>query len=135
MSQDEKLEFFVSKKVSILVVALRGFLSQSTLSEFEKCKQEIASDPSVKFIAIDVSQLENITVDAVPSFALFQKFMRDHKIEFRVSGLKEDLKDKLHKMGVIRHPELSKSLKDSLALGVRASVQATKSEEVGKKAA
>lgn len=134
MSQDGQLHFFISKKNPLLVVAISGSLSQDSLSEFEKCRLEMISDPDIRFVAIDLSNLGNITLDAIPSFVQFQKGLRDQKIEFRISGLSDDLRVKLQRMGVIRFPEISKSLKDSLALGIKTSTHPTKSEESLKKA-
>lgn len=119
MAQADRFEFSLSKKNNIVVASLSGSINLQTIFQFEKCAREILAEAEARFIAIDLSALENVTLDAVPALVRLQKIIRDRQQPFRLCGLEGDLKSKLHKLGVIRFPELSATLKDSLVYAVQ----------------
>ena len=136
MSQNENFEFFISKKNFVLVVAFSGSLNAHALPEFEKCRQSLTEDKGIRFIAIDLTNLENLSADAVSPFVQLQKNLRDSKIEFRISGMNDNLKEKLLNLGVLRSQELTKNLKESLATGIKIPPpEPSKTSESSKKAA
>lgn len=136
MSQNENFEFFISKKNFVLVVAFSGSLNAQALPQFEKCRQALTEDKAIRFIAIDLTNLESLSTDAVSPFVQMQKNLRDSKIEFRISGMNETLKEKLLNLGVLRSQEIAKSLKDSLETGIKIPpLDPSKMPETSKKAA
>jgi anti-anti-sigma regulatory factor len=134
VAQVDHLDCTISQKSNILVAAFIGTISVHTISLFEKFAQEIIEARSAKFIAIDLSGLENISLEGVPGFVRLQKIIRDRNQAFRISGLSEDLKAKLNKLGVIRFPELTGHLKESLQYAIQLPQPAQQSSPESKKA-
>lgn len=114
MTQTEKFKYSISKTDGILVACFAGVLNFEGISDFHGAIKEIFSEPSIRFIAVDFFQVQNITMDAIPAFLQFQKIARDRKQDLRLCGMNEDLKEKLLKLGVVRRNELSVSLREAV---------------------
>jgi anti-anti-sigma regulatory factor len=114
MPQSEKFVYSIQKSNSIVVVYLSGEIGQYALHPLEKCRTEVLENQGVRFAMLDLSNVKNLTLEAVPAFAQLQKAVRFRGIGLRLCAIPDSLKEKLSKLGVIRHNELSPSLKDAL---------------------
>lgn len=118
MSQVEKFNYLLSKNGPITLLAFSGALTLESCADFDHCINQVFSDSATRFIVIDMSHVLNITMDLIPAFVQFQKTARNKNQEIRLCGIGPDLKEKLLKLGVIRHRELSGTMKEGLSLVV-----------------
>lgn len=112
----ESFSYFISHKGPILVATLKGLCEDDAVVQLQQCKMEIETliSESVQGVVLNLSGLTSIANDLVPVWAQLQGMVRAHRVELRICGLEEQIKEKLTKMGIIRLTELSTTLKEAL---------------------
>jgi anti-anti-sigma regulatory factor len=116
MSQNEKkFDFSFIRNGSILIMWMSGELQRDAQACLDTCWHEAGGGADIKVVILDFSRLTAIGAEATPAFAKFQKQIRAEKIDLRICGINEELKERLFRKGVLRHAELVVSLKTALA--------------------
>lgn len=112
MSQPEiTFEYTIRRNGSILILFFTGILQENNCARLEQVWSEVRDLKEVRHVLIELSQLKNLTLGAIPAFVKLQKSLRENKIEFKICATPEDLKSKLSRMGVIRNIEIASNLK------------------------
>lgn len=121
MSQFENPIYSLSVSHFIAVINFSREITEEALDAqpLDNCKPGALKSQGVRFIVMDFSKVSNLTFGAVPAFTRFQKAVRFHGMELRLCGMRDDLKQKLIRLGVIRNSELSPSIKEALILIAR----------------
>ena len=138
MAQAETLEYSVTIHNPMIVILFSGTFNVSCVETLEQCKGEALVVKEVTHVIVDFTNVKNFTLEGVPAFVQFQKSMRVRNLHLRLSGLSDELRVKLVRLGVIRQSEVSPSLKDALLLikkGVRAMPLAPEADAERKRAA
>jgi anti-anti-sigma regulatory factor len=110
----ESFHFSIHRRESTVVALLSGKIQVTDLQEFSNFQTMLFSQTGLKIVLLDFSQVQAITLDAVPALVQLQKLVRVEKLHLRLCGMNEDLKEKLSRLGVIRSSELSTSLKSAV---------------------
>ncbi len=115
MSQSSAFDFqyFISEKNGFLVASLVGLLDQSSLPKFEELSTEISRADFKKFI-LNFRDVSGVTTESFQAIALLQKMVRARDADLRICGLRPDVKDRLHKAGILRPHELANNLQEAL---------------------
>ena len=117
-SQDEKnqkqeFHYVVSAKGPVIIVTLVGELNGDCLAKLEACQSEVLSNEAAKFYILYLRDVPNIAGDAISFFTQFQKNIRS-KGQLRISSVAPVLREKLTKMGILRHLEIVDNLQLAL---------------------
>lgn len=107
------LDFFITAKKDIAVVAFSGSFGKECLETLERCVKELESQP-VKSIVLAFHDVREVESRAISSLVKFQKQIRDRKCGLRLCFLKDDLKKLLLNAGAIRIEEIQGTLLDAI---------------------
>ena len=115
MSHNDPFEFqyFISEKNGFVVASLVGLLEGSAGERFEQLSADIVKCDFSKLV-LNFRDVAGLSADLIPQFAKLQKMARDKEAELRICGLKPEIKDRLHKAGVLRPHELADNLQTAL---------------------
>lgn len=115
MASSEAYAFqaFISEKNGFVVVSLVGLLEEQTLARFEECVADVQKLEYARLV-INFRDVTGLTSDCIPAVARLQKSARDRQAELRLCGVRPELKEKLHRAGILRPHELSDNLQTAL---------------------
>lgn len=113
MEDQKSLVYSLTQKNKMLVVSLTGELSNNALSTLESCRKEILSKEDATFVVLYFQEVENISSDVISLLAQMQRDIRQKPAELRLC-LKESLREKLVRMGVVRGLEVAEDLRSAL---------------------
>lgn len=105
----------------MLVVTFSGEISTPVLAALEACRQELLAKREVRCVVLYFQNVESISADAIPWLAQLQREIRMRPAEIRLCALREGLRERLVRMGVIRGLEVAEDLKSALLSFSRAS--------------
>jgi anti-anti-sigma regulatory factor len=113
---NQNFSYFISHKGAILVASLSGHCEDQAAELLQRCKLEIEEliTEKVHGVILNFSGVTSIANDLVPFWAQLQSMIRSRHVELRLCGIENSLKERLHKMGVIRLTETTDSLKEAL---------------------
>ncbi|MDG0817610.1 STAS domain-containing protein [Bdellovibrio svalbardensis] len=106
--------YTLSHKNKMLVVTFTGELSSVVLPGLEACRSEIQSKEDVRCVVFYFQQVGFVSPEAIPVLAQMQREIRSRGLELRLCSLKESIKDKLVRMGVVRGMEVTEDLRAAL---------------------
>ena len=98
----------------MLVVSLIGEINSHVLPALEACRQEILSKEDVRCVVLYFQDVDSLSPDAISLLAQMQREIRSKPADLRLCSLKQSLREKLVRMGVIRGLEISEDLKAAL---------------------
>ena len=98
----------------MLVVSFTGELTPAVAPGLEACRQEILAKPEVKCVVFYCEEVGAVHPEAIPALAQMQREIRSRGIELRVCSLKQALREKLVRMGVVRGMEVAEDLRSAL---------------------
>lgn len=113
MEDQKSLFYSLTQKNRMLVVSLTGEISSNALAALESCRQEILAKKDAACIVLFFQDVESISSDAIPLLAQIQRDIRQKPAELRLC-LKEALREKLVRMGVVRGLEVAEDLRSAL---------------------
>ena len=115
MSQNDPFEFqyFISEKNGFVVASLVGLIEASSVERFEQLSLDILKADFSKLV-INFRDVSGLSQDLIPVFAKLQKNARHRQADLRICGLKPEIKDRLHRAGILRPHELSDNLQTAL---------------------
>lgn len=115
MSQNDPFEFqyFISEKNGFVVASLIGLIEVDALPRFEQLAADIFKSEFSKLV-INFRDVSGLSPELIPHFARLQKQAREKQADLRICGLKPEIKDRLHRAGVLRPHELSDNLQAAL---------------------
>ncbi|QDK39681.1 hypothetical protein DOE51_06570 [Bdellovibrio sp. NC01] len=98
----------------MLVVSFTGELTPVVAPGLEACRQEILAKPEVKCVVFYFQDVGSVHPDAIPVLAQMQRDIRSRGLELRLCSLKQPLREKLVRMGVVRGMEVTDDLRSAL---------------------
>lgn len=113
--------YFVARKESYLVVSFRGDLNLETLTELERCKDELSNIEGVRGLILHFAGVGEVSFDAVPTLTLIQAGARARGMVLRLSGLNPELEEKLYRRGVLRRSEAMHDIRQAIVTVARLS--------------
>jgi len=117
MTDSATLEYFISQRNDLLVIALMGSLNRQGERVLEECRERVAS-ASPRKVVLHLQGLEDrIELGSVPAFARFAKALRETPAELRLSSVHPRLVALLNSKGLLRPAEVSKTLEEAIRFG------------------
>jgi anti-anti-sigma regulatory factor len=115
MSQPDPFEFqyFISEKNGFVVASLVGLVEINAIERFEQLANDILKSEFTKLV-LNFRDVGGFSPELIPHFARLQKMAREKRADLRICGLKPEIKDRLHRAGVLRPHELSDNLQTAL---------------------
>lgn len=113
MEDQKSFEYSFTQKNKMLVVSLSGEISSPALAALEACRQEIIGKTDVASVVLFFQDVEAISMDAIPLIAQIQRDIRLKPAELRLC-IRENLREKLVRMGVVRGLEVADDLRTAL---------------------
>ena len=118
--EQKSFNYVISHKNDMLVVNFQGDMTSVVLPGLEACRSEILSKKEIRCVVLYFGEVGQISSDAIPLVAQIQREIRAKPADLRLVGLKENIRDRLVKMGVIRGMEISEDLRTALMSFARA---------------
>ncbi|WP_413944398.1 STAS domain-containing protein [Bdellovibrio sp. HCB-162] len=113
MEDQKSFHYSFNQKNNMLVVSLTGEITSQVLPSLEACRQELLGKHEVSRVVLYFQDIEAISMDAIPLIAQIQREIRSKPADLRLC-LKENLREKLVRMGVVRGLEVADDLKTAL---------------------
>lgn len=115
MSQPDPFDFqyFISEKNGFVVASLVGLIDANHGPRFEELSQEIMKIEFSRLV-INFRDVSAIAPDLIPHFARLQKSAREKSADLRICGLKPEIKERMHRAGILRPHELADNLQAAL---------------------
>ena len=120
MDEQKSFNYVISHKNDMLVVTFQGDMTSSILPGLEACRSEILSKKEIRCVVLYFGDVGLISSDAIPLVAQIQREVRAKPAELRLVGLKENIRERLVKMGVVRGMEIADDLRAALTSFPRA---------------
>ncbi|MBO9665455.1 MAG: STAS domain-containing protein [Bdellovibrio sp.] len=98
----------------MLVVSLTGEISSYVVPALEACRQEILAKEEVRCVVFYFQNVDQISAEAIAWLAQVQREIRAREADLRLCSLKDTLREKLVRMGVVRSLEVTDDLKTAL---------------------
>jgi anti-anti-sigma factor len=118
---DQKsFNYVISHKNDMLVVSFQGDMTSAILPGLEACRSEILSKKEIRCVVLYFGDVPLISSDAIPLISQIQREVRAKPADLRLVGLKENIREKLVKMGVVRGMEIADDLRTALMSFARA---------------
>ena len=115
MDAQKSFNYTLSHKNKMLVVSFTGELSPGVVPGLEACRLEVlAKKDDVKCIVLYFQGVSSVSPDAITVLAQMQREFRSSGMDLRLCALKEALRDKLIRMGIVRGMECTEDLKTAL---------------------
>lgn len=114
MEEQKSFQYCFSQKNRMLVVTLSGEISTPVLPALEACRQELLAKSEVSCVVLYFQDVHSISADAIPWLAQLQRDIRMRPAEIRLCALRENLRERLVRMGVVRGLEVAEDLKSAL---------------------
>lgn len=108
-----EFQYFISEKNGFVVASLVGQLDQNCLAKLEEMSADVSGHQFRKLI-LNFRDVSGVTGDAVPAIARLQRLAREREADLRVCGLRPEVKDRLHREGILRPHELTDNLQTAL---------------------
>lgn len=113
MEDQKSFSYSFSQKNNMLVVSFNGEMTAQILAALEACRQEL-SKKEVSCVVFYFQDVEGMSSEAISLLAQMQREIRAKPAELRLCSLKENLRTKLIRMGVVRGLEVVDDLKTAL---------------------
>ncbi|WP_413578188.1 STAS domain-containing protein [Bdellovibrio sp. HCB290] len=115
MEDQKSFNYSISHKNRMLVVSFSGEeMSAGVVPALEACRQEILAKEEVKQVVFYFQNIDRISTEALSSFAQLQRDIRAKPADLRLCSLKDSLREKLLRMGIVRGLEVAEDLKTAL---------------------
>lgn len=114
MEEQKSFNYVLSQKNEMLVVRFQGDMTAVVLPGLEACRSEILSKKEIRCVVLYFGEVQQISSDAIPLIAQIQREVRAKPADLRLVGLRESIRDRLVKMGVVRGMEVAEDLKAAL---------------------
>jgi anti-anti-sigma regulatory factor len=111
--EELRLEYFLSEKQGIVVVAFLGALSKATEAVVARCQSDIEAKADLRAVVLTFHDIERIEPSGIPSLVRLQRAARD-RTELKLCFLKPVFQRQLLESGAIRPPEVEDSLINAL---------------------
>ncbi|WP_246845889.1 STAS domain-containing protein [Bdellovibrio sp. ZAP7] len=115
MEDQKSFNYSISHKNKMLVVSFSGEeMSPVVVPALEAVRAEILAKEEVVQVVFYFQNIDRISNEALASFAQLQRDVRAKPADLRLCSLKESLREKLLRMGVVRGLEVAEDLKSAL---------------------
>ncbi len=114
MIDQKSFGYTLSHKNKMLVVSFTGELTAVVLPGLEACRTEILAKEDIKCVVLYFQQVGTVSPEAIPVLAQMQREIRARGVELRLCSLKDGLREKLVRMGVVRGMEVTDDLRTAL---------------------
>jgi anti-anti-sigma factor len=114
LEEQKSFNYVLSHKNDMLVVSFQGDMTTVVLPGLEACRTEILSKKEIRCVVLYFGEVGLISSDAIPVLAQIQRDVRARPADLRLVGLKESIRERLVKMGVVRGMEISEDLRSAL---------------------
>ncbi|WII71510.1 STAS domain-containing protein [Bdellovibrio sp. 22V] len=114
MEEQKSFHYNFNQKNNMLVISLIGEITPQVIPSLEACRQELLAKSEVSRVVLYFQDVETISMDAIPILAQIQREIRSKPADLRLCSLKESLREKLVRMGVVRGLEVADDLKTAL---------------------
>ena len=114
MIEQESFRYSLSYKNKMLVVSLNGEITNEVLPALEACRSEIQALEEVEGVVLYFCDVPAISDGGVQLLAQIQREIRARPADLRLVSLRESLRTKFERMGLIRALELVEDLKTAL---------------------
>lgn len=114
-----EFQYFVSARNALMVISLIGKMDHHSIEPLKELEREVLHCKKITVVIFNLRDIENISVDAIPFLAKFQRDIRNMPAEVRLCGIKPELKTKLLNQGVVRTVEIYDNLKTAILASVR----------------
>ncbi|WP_253696954.1 STAS domain-containing protein [Bdellovibrio bacteriovorus] len=114
MEDQKSFQYAFNQRNNMLVVSLTGEITSQVVPALEACRQELLGKKDFSRVVIYFQDVDAISLDAVPVLAQMQREIRAKPADLRLASLRESLKEKLIRMGVVRGLEVADDLKTAL---------------------
>jgi anti-anti-sigma regulatory factor len=111
--EELRLEYFLSEKQGILVVAFLGALSKATEAVVARCQGEIEARNGLQAVVLTFHDIERLEPSGIPSLVRLQRAARE-RAALRLCFLKPAYQKQLMDSGAVRPNELEDSLINAL---------------------
>ncbi len=108
------LEFFVSHKGSLAVIALKGELHETdTQDALQRCIEETIKQ-SPQGVVLHLAELSSLPANAFRAFSLFLKGIKGTNTLVRVSSPNSTIREDLIQAGIFSTAEIKSSLPEAI---------------------
>ena len=114
MIDQKSFNYTLSHKNRMLVVSFCGEMSSVVGPGLDACRIEILSKENLKCVVLYFQDVPGVSPEAIAVLAQMQREIRSRGLELRLCSLKENLREKLVRMGVIRSLEVAEDLRAAL---------------------
>lgn len=114
MEDQKSFQYSFNQKNKMLVVSFSGEINTPVLPALEACRQELLAKREISCVVLYFQDVDSISADAIPWLAQVQREIRLKPAEIRLCSLRENLRERLVRMGVIRGLEVADDLKSAL---------------------
>lgn len=121
MEEQKSFQYSFNQKNGMLVVSFSGEINTPVLPALEACRQELLAKTEVSCVVLYFQDVEAISSDAIPWLAQVQREIRLKPAEVRLCSLRENMRERLVRMGVVRGLEIAEDLRTALLSFRRAS--------------
>ncbi len=113
---DQRFQFQLAGKDGVTIFIFAGPMNSSGIRELDRCMTVIEALATVKKVIFYFRDVSTVSGDAINYLAKLQAAVRSKKMDLRLCGLNPPIREKLFKMGILRHKETSDNLEQALKM-------------------